>query len=39
MKYIHILKLLLDIVTAGTEAVILSGNKFLYAYMKEVCRL
>jgi hypothetical protein len=33
------LKLLLNIVTAGTEALVLSVNKFLYAYVKEVCRL
>jgi hypothetical protein len=34
--YIH--KLLLNIVTAGTEAVV-SGNTFLYACVKEACRL
>jgi hypothetical protein len=34
----NILKLLLNIVTAGSEILVL-GNKFLYACVKEVCRL
>jgi hypothetical protein len=33
----YILKLLLSIVTAGIEALVISGNKFLYACVKEVC--
>jgi hypothetical protein len=33
-----ILKILLNVVTAGTEALV-SCNKFLYAPVKEVCRL
>jgi hypothetical protein len=33
----YILKLLLNIVTAWIEAPVLSGNKFLYACVKEVC--
>jgi hypothetical protein len=28
-----VLKLLLNIVTTGTEALVVSGNKFLYAYV------
>jgi hypothetical protein len=39
VKNAYILKLLLNIVTAGTEALVVLGNKFLYAYVKEVCRL
>jgi hypothetical protein len=35
--YIH--KLLLNIVTAGIEAFVVSENKFLYACVKEICRL
>jgi hypothetical protein len=31
-----ILQLLLSVVTAGTEALVVSGNKFLYAFVKEV---
>jgi hypothetical protein len=34
----YICKLLLNVVTAGTEALV-SANKFLYACVKEVCRL
>jgi hypothetical protein len=34
----YILKLRLNVVTAGTEALVVSGNKYLYAYLKEVCR-
>jgi hypothetical protein len=33
------LKLLLNIVSAGIEALALSGNKFVYAGVKEDCRL
>jgi hypothetical protein len=35
----YILKLLLSVVTMGTEALAISGNKFLYACAKEVCHL
>jgi hypothetical protein len=35
----YILKLLMNLVTAGIEALSLWGNKFLYACVKEVCRL
>jgi hypothetical protein len=38
-KHIYILKLLRNVVIAGTEALVLSGNKFMYACVKEVCRL
>jgi hypothetical protein len=34
-----ILKLLLDVVTAEIEAFVMSGDKFLYACVKEVCRV
>jgi hypothetical protein len=34
-----ILQRLLNIVTAGTEALVVSGSKFLYVYVKEACRL
>jgi hypothetical protein len=37
-KNIYILQLLLNVVTAGIEALV-SGNKFLYVCVKEVCRL
>jgi hypothetical protein len=37
-KYMYILKLLLNTVTARSEALV-SGNKFLYACVKEVCHL
>jgi hypothetical protein len=33
-----VFKLIVNIVTAGNEAFVASGNKFLYAYVKEVCR-
>jgi hypothetical protein len=39
IKNTYILKLLLDVVTAVIEALFVSGNKFLYAWVKEVCRL
>jgi hypothetical protein len=35
----YILELLLNVVTAGTEALVASGNRFLYACIKEVYRL
>jgi hypothetical protein len=35
----NILKLFLNQVTAGIEAHVVSENKFLYAYVKEVYRL
>jgi hypothetical protein len=35
----YILKLLLNVVTTGIEALVISGNKFLYACVREVCRL
>jgi hypothetical protein len=38
-KNVYILKLLLNIVTSGIEALVVSGNKFLYTCVKEVCRL
>jgi hypothetical protein len=38
-KNMYILKLLLNLVTAGIEALIILGNEFLYACVKEVCRL
>jgi hypothetical protein len=34
----YILKLLLNVVTACTEALVVSGNKFMYACVKDVCR-
>jgi hypothetical protein len=37
-KDTYILKLLLNIVTAGIEAPVTSRNKFLHACIKEVCR-
>jgi hypothetical protein len=37
-KTTYIFKLLLNIVTTGTEALVVSGSKFLYAYVREVCR-
>jgi hypothetical protein len=33
----YILTLLLNAVIAGIEALVISGNKFLYACVKEVC--
>jgi hypothetical protein len=38
-KNTHIFKLLINIVTAEIEALIISGNKVLYACVKEVCCL
>jgi hypothetical protein len=38
-KNTYIRKLLLNIVTAGIEALVVLGNEFLYACVKEVCRL
>jgi hypothetical protein len=35
----YILKLLLDVVTAGLETLVVSGYKLLYGCVKEVCRL
>jgi hypothetical protein len=35
----YILKLLHNIVSARIEALFISGNKFLYACVREVCRL
>jgi hypothetical protein len=35
--YIH--KLLLNVVTAGIEAPVILENRFLYAYVKDVCSL
>jgi hypothetical protein len=35
----YILKLLLNVFTAGIKALVLTGNKFLYACVKEVSRL
>jgi hypothetical protein len=35
----YIVKLLLNIVIAGIEVLVLSGNKFLYVRVKEVCCL
>jgi hypothetical protein len=39
IKITYILKLLLNVVTAGIEALVILENKFLYAWVKEVCRL
>jgi hypothetical protein len=38
-KKLYILKLFLNVVTAGIEGLVISGIKFLYACIKEVCRL
>jgi hypothetical protein len=35
-KNMYILKLLLNVVTAGIEAFVVLGNNFLYASVKEV---
>jgi hypothetical protein len=35
----YILKLLLNVVTAGIETLIITGNKFLYVCVKEICCL
>jgi hypothetical protein len=37
IKNTYILKLLLNVVTIGSELLVESGNKFLYACVKEVC--
>jgi hypothetical protein len=37
-KHIYILKILLSIVTDDIKALVVSGLKFLYACVKEVCR-
>jgi hypothetical protein len=37
-KNTYILKLFLSLVTAGTEALLILGNKFLYACVKEIYR-
>jgi hypothetical protein len=37
-KNIYVPKLLLSVVTTGTEALVISGNMFTYACVKEVCR-
>jgi hypothetical protein len=36
-KNTYILKLLLSIVTAGIETLVASGNKFFYAFVREIC--
>jgi hypothetical protein len=38
-KSMYILKLLLNIATTGNMALVILGNKFLYACVKEVCHL
>jgi hypothetical protein len=38
-KNMYILKLLRNVVTARIEAPVISGNKFLYACVKQVCSL
>jgi hypothetical protein len=38
-KYTYTLKLLVNIVIARIEAFFYMGNKFLCAYVEEVCRL
>jgi hypothetical protein len=38
-KNMYILKLLVNVVTAGIEELIVLGNKFLYACIKEVFHL
>jgi hypothetical protein len=38
-KNMSVLKLLLTIVTAGIEALVVPGNKCLYACVNEVCHL
>jgi hypothetical protein len=38
-KNTYIPKLLLNVVSAGTEALAVLGNKFLYAFVKELCCL
>jgi hypothetical protein len=34
----YILKTILNVVTAEIEALVVLGNKFLYACVKEICR-
>jgi hypothetical protein len=34
----YILKTILNVVTAGIEALVVLGNKFLYACVQEICR-
>jgi hypothetical protein len=38
-KNTYVLKQLLNMVTSGIEALVIWGNKFLYACVKEVCHL
>jgi hypothetical protein len=38
-KNAHVLKLLCNIVTARTEILVALGNTFLFALVKEICRL
>jgi hypothetical protein len=38
-KNAKILKLLLNIVIIGTQALVIQGSKFLYACVKEICHL
>jgi hypothetical protein len=38
-KITYILKPFLNVVTAGIEALVVSGNEFLYTCVKEVCHL
>jgi hypothetical protein len=38
-KNMYILELFLSIVTARIQALVISGNKFLYACVKEGCHL
>jgi hypothetical protein len=38
-KNMYILKLLPNVITGRIEAPVISGNKFLYACVKEVCNL
>jgi hypothetical protein len=38
-KNMYILKVLIYVITTGIEAVVASGNKSLYACVKEVCHL
>jgi hypothetical protein len=39
IKYVTILKLLRNVLTAAIETLVVSGNKFLYVCVKNVCRL
>jgi hypothetical protein len=36
-RYVH--ELLLNVVAAGIEALVVTGNNFLYAHVREVCLL